>query len=310
MRRLIALAVIAATLWSASTALADEELKDYLESAATAEFHADGIVMSTWGSDSAAATYEVTRTGGMSMVKGPDGDLMLVDGLMAIHRGESWYAVEVGGSTEWVLADRYTLGEATTTTRLGRPARAFSVLEDGRARLRFIVDDESGVPLLIELLDGDGNVFRLATLIDFTSGPSAEPDHPSSYGSHEMLMPTSATGTLPATLAGYRRADTYDAGAGVLQGYYSDGLFSFSVFESKRGRVPDAFAGAATFQAGGSSYLRLLTPSHVWVQWSSPDRSYVLVGDLPPDHLAAVLGELPRPGSPNLFVRLWRRLFG
>jgi hypothetical protein len=309
-RRVVALAVVGVTLWGASTALADEDLKDYLESAAAAEFHAEGIVMSTWGTDSAAATYEVTRTDGMSMVTGPAGDLMLVDGLMAVHRGESWYAVEVGGSTQWVLADRYTLGEATPTTRLGRPARAFDVLEDGRPRLHFVVDAESGVPLLTEVLDGQGNVFRLATLIDFTSGPSAAPDHPSGYGSHEMLTPTTDTGALPATLAGYRRADTYEGSDGVLQGYYSDGLFSFSVFESKRGRTPNEFSGATSFQVADAIYLRLLTPSNLWVQWNSPDRSYVLVGDLPPDHLAQVLAELPKPGNRNIFVRLWRRLFG
>ena len=41
-----------------------------------------------------------------------------------------------------------------------------------------------------------------------------------------------------------------------------------------------------------------------------PDNSYVLVGDLPPDHLADVLQTLPRPGDRSIFVKLWRRLFG
>lgn len=309
-RRALVLGLVAVSLWSTSAAFADEDLQEYLENAATAEFHAEGIVMCTWGSDAVMATYEVTRTNGMSMVHGPAGDLMLVDGLMAISSGAGWYAVGVGGSAEWVLADRYTLGESTPTTRLGRPASEFFVLEDGVPRLRLIVDYESRVPLVTEVLDGEGRVYRLATLIDFTSGPSEEPVKPASYGTTRMLVPTASAGDLPATLGGYRRADTYGDPQGVLQGYYSDGLFSFSVFESKRGRTPDAFAHATAFVVDGATYRRFLTPSHVWVQWNGPDRSYVLVGDLPPDHLGDVLTGLPKPGDRGLFVRLWRRLFG
>jgi hypothetical protein len=60
----------------------------------------------------------------------------------------------------------------------------------------------------------------------------------------------------------------------------------------------------------GAEYRWLLTPSDLWVQWSGEDLTYVLVGDLPPDHLEQVLREMPRPSSGNLFARLWRGLFG
>lgn len=309
-RKVAAIAIVALLVGGASSAFADEDLADYLEDAASAEFHADGIVLCIWDGDSAAATYEVTRNKGMSMVHGPSGDLMLIDGVMAVSGPNGWYTVEVAEAAEWVLADRYTLGDPTATTRLGRAASRVTVYEDGVARLRLVVDDESGVPLVTEVLDGDGKLFRLATLVDFTSGPSPQPATPDSYGSTQMMMPTAATGDLPASLAGYRRADTYGHAGSVLQGYYSDGLFSFSVFESRRGRTPEQFARATVFTVGGASYRRLVTPSHLWVQWHSPDRSYVLVGDLPPDHLISVLGELPAPGDRGIFVRLWRRLFG
>jgi len=308
--RLVAAGVVVLSVWGASSAFADGNLEDYLETAASAEFHADGIVMCTWGTDSVAATYEITRTNGMSMVRGPSGDLMLVDGLMAVESGDGWYAVEVGEAAEWVLADRYSLGEAIPTTRLGRPSSRLVVYEDDVPRVRFVVDDASGVPLVTEVLDGEGRVFRLATLVDFQSGPSEEPAMPESYGTMQMLVPTSAVGDLPPFLAGYRRADTYGEPHGVLQGYYSDGLFSFSVFESKRGKTPDVFMTATVFTVDGSAYRRLVTPSNVWVQWHGPNRSYVLVGDLPPDHLFAVLRELPAPGDRGFIIRLWRRLFG
>ncbi|OFW67082.1 MAG: hypothetical protein A2Z12_04130 [Actinobacteria bacterium RBG_16_68_21] len=309
-KRAIALTIVAFTLWGGATARADDELQQYLEQAAVAEFHATGIVMSSWGTESVAAMYEITRSHGMSMVRGPAGDLMVVDGLTAVGSAEGWYAVEVGEAADWVLADRYTLGAPMPTTRLGRPASELMVFEDGTPRLRLIVDDASRVPLLTEVLDGDGRVFRVATLIDFAPEQPAAPARPQSYGSHHMVMPMAEYSGLPGILAGYRLTDTYGDPNGIVQGYYSDGLFSFSVFESKRGGTPGAFADAAAFTVDGSAYRRLVTPSYAWVQWHAPDRSYVLVGDLPPDHLAAVLVELPRPGDRGLFVRLWRRLFG
>ena len=48
----------------------------------------------------------------------------------------------------------------------------------------------------------------------------------------------------------------------------------------------------------------------MWVQWSSDPYTYVLVGDLPPDHLQQVLSELPRPTSRNILSRIWQGLFG
>ena len=70
--------------------------------------------------------------------------------------------------------------------------------------------------------------------------------------------------------------------------------------------VHDAARPLATVEL----YRRVVTPTSLWVHWDAPDHSYVLVGDLPPDHLTEVLAELPEPGRRNVLVRLWRRLFG
>jgi hypothetical protein len=119
-----------------------------------------------------------------------------------------------------------------------------------------------------------------------------------------------AESDLPGSLAGYRRADAYAGPEGAVQAFYSDGLFSFSVFESHRTATPEAFRSATAFEVGGKLYRRIVTPTVTWVQWHAPDESYVLVGDLPPDHLVEVLRGLPEPGDRGLLVRLWRRLFG
>jgi hypothetical protein len=133
---------------------------------------------------------------------------------------------------------------------------------------------------------------------------------PEEYQHRTVMEPTNASPRLPRQSVGYRLVDAYAAPGGGTQSYYSDGLFSFSVFESKRGSTPEVFSDATAFQVGGETYRRIITPSHVWVQWHSPDRTYVLVGDLPPDHVAAVLPAFPEPGNRAFFVRMWRRLFG
>ncbi len=300
--------VVVSSMALQAVARADEDLEGMLESAAEADFYGVGVVMCSWDGDSAATTYEVTRSHGMSMVHGPDGDFMLAGGLSASRSGADWYALEVGEWSAWSLSERYSLGEPKSTSRLGRSASEVMVMEGDMARARLIIDDVSTVPLLTEILDAEGEVFRLAVMIDFDAEPPAMA-MPDDFHEREMLMPAAPTERLPGSVFGYRMLDSYGADDGV-QVFYSDGLFSFSVFESNRGSRPKDFESATPFKVGEAQYLRIVTPSNVWVQWDAPDHSYVLVGDLPPDHIVAVLEGLPAPGQRGFFVRLWRRLFG
>ncbi len=311
MRRALPLLVILAlTVAATPAAAADDDLAGYLEGAAAAEFHGSGIVLCTWGSDSAGTTYEVTRSSGMSMVHGAGGDLMVAGGTTASRTGADWYGLEVEEWTAWALSDRYRLTDPEPVTRLGRSAVAVTVMEGPVERARMVIDDESTVPLVTEILDGRGNAFRVAVLIDFTPGPQPMPSDMPEMHEQMMVTRTPAPDHLGTEVAGYRRADTYRGDEGTLQAFYTDGLFSFSLFETKRTSRMGAFETATTFEVNGHTYRRIVAPSEVWVQWNAPDHSYVLVGDLPPDHIAAVLTELPEPGDPGFWVRLWRRLFG
>lgn len=310
MRRRITALVAAVLVCIPFTAGADDSLEDLLENSGEGEFRGVGVVMCTWGRDSAAATYSVERSRGMSMVHGPDRDLMLSGSLVAVGSGAEWYALEVGEWSSWALSDRYALGAPEPTTRLGRAATQVVILEEGRPRARLVIDDESTIPLVTEILDGEGRVFRMASLVEFEVGPG--PEHremPDEYSHRTVMESATAASRLPHDTAGYRLVDVYEAPGGT-QSYYSDGLFSFSVFEARRGPTPAEFERATRFGIDGEVYRRVVTPTSVWVHWNSPDNSYVLVGDLPPDHLIAVLRTLPEPGGPAFLVRLWRRLFG
>jgi hypothetical protein len=289
---------------------ADEPLERYLVDGAAAEFAGSGVVMCEWGGGMAAVSYSVVRSGGMTMVEGTGGHVMVSAPMMAVRSDSEWRSLEVDGAASWALSPRYSMGEVQATTRLGRSAHTLSIMEGGLTRARLIIDAETGVALHTEVYDGDGRVFRTASLTEFVPGPIDYPDRPSMVGEQRMIPSIDAVGSLPASAGGYRQVDTYGGPAGSVQGFFTDGLFSFSVFESKRMELPAAFAEASDFVVGGHSYRRIVTASHVWLGWSDADRTYILVGDLPPDHLEAALADMPEPGEPNVLVKMWRRLFG
>jgi hypothetical protein len=303
-RRLVLVAI--GVLVALPTAAAAGDMEEMLDSG-DGSFVASGVVTCTWGEDTATASYEITRSDGMSMVYGPDGDLMLSGALAAAWSGDTAGAFELGGWGDWEMSDRYEVTEGATTM-LDRPATEALVTEGGVLRVRLVVDDETSVPLLTEVFDADGSPYRVASLVEFAAG-APDMDMPDDMPEHEMLMPSDGSPWLPTDANGYRRVDTYRMGK-TNQVFYSDGLFSFSVFETRIGPRPAEFDGATGFVVDGEIYRRVVTPTVVWVHWDAPDHSYVLVGDLPPDHLVGVLEELPEPGRRNLLVRIWRRLFG
>lgn len=309
MRRVAVVALVALMSFPA-TARADDDLAGVLESAMDAEFHGTGVVMGIWGADSAATTYDVTRSEGMSMVSSPVGGLMVSGGLLASQSGTDWYALEVGEWSKWSLSDRYSLAEPIATTRLGRPATAVIVMEGDLVRARLVIDDESTVPLLTEVFDGEGLVFRFAALLEFEPGPSPAMDMPDEFMERTVLMHGEDSPRLPGSVAGYARTDTYVTDGSATQAFYSDGLFSFSVFEAGRGMRPAEFGSGTRFEVGGYAYERVVTPGNVWVHWSTPEHSYVLAGDLPPDHIEQVLDGLPRPGMRGVVTRILLGLFG
>src|SRR3990167_5153065 len=122
--------VVVAVLLIPAPGLADDELEQYLDDGSGAQFHGDGIVMCSWGTDSAAGRYAVTRHDGMSMTNGPSGDLMVTPVATVMRTGSEWYSVDFSDRSEWALSDRYRLGASTPTVHLGRPATVYVVYDN------------------------------------------------------------------------------------------------------------------------------------------------------------------------------------
>jgi hypothetical protein len=185
-----------------------------------------------------------------------------------------------------------------------------TVEESDTVRARIWFDDQTGAALGSEVYDGDGELFRLSWLLDFDPNPRKIYTMMRESGvGYDVVVPAEA-GSLADGVAGYVRVDSYAGPDDSLHAFYTDGLFSYSVFVIEGDIAAGPFVGADLMRVDGAEYRWLLTPSDLWVQWSGEGLTYVLVGDLPPDHLEQVLREMPRPSSGNLFARLWRGLFG
>jgi hypothetical protein len=293
-------------LGSAAPAFADD-FEDLLEAAAEADYAGRQIVVTFFDGETALEIMEIEHAGRMMMVSAEGSESMIGAGRLSAGDGDG---LTVSSWTTMQMSDRYEVGDQHSVRRLGRPANSIEVLEDGRKRMRLVFDDITGAPLVTEVFDGHGKLFRLTSMLEVDEIPHriySSPGHLSEE--FEVLVPT-ARHSMPAGAAGYQLADVYSGPDDTLQAFYSDGLFSFSVFTVDGAASFERFADATVIELRGLKYRRLVSPGEIWVTWESAGTTYVLVGDLPPDHLDAVLGELPKPGRRNLFSRLWSGLFG
>lgn len=286
------------------------DLVDDFGEAGAAEFSGRQLVVS-WSPDGVVAHIaEVGQADGMTAMSGRDGvDYLIGQGKMIEFGAAGIRYLEMATTSTWRLWDGYAV-RARGDDGTGR--RTIEVLEGERLRARYALDATRGIPLSSEVFGRDGSLFRYAALIDVQS---AAPDYMDGMmGSSEMPEPQTRrpaeAATLPDAAGHYWEADTYEAPGG-LQAFYTDGLFRFSVFELSRKTDGGALADEPSVEvAGHGGYHRSHSPGSVSLFWEAPDHSYLLIGDLPPDHLEEVVADLPKPGSPNVLKRAWRWVFG
>ena len=298
----LAIALLATQLGTASA----DELTELIDAAAEADYSGRQIVVTFLDGETTLEIVDVEHAGSLTMVGNSQGQALLGNGKLSGADGglavSEWNAAQ--------MSDKYTAGTPASIRRLNRQATAIDVFENGQLRMRRVFDDATGTPLVTEVYGGDGKLFRLTSMLEVNSLPAqlyAGSNH--GAGEYAVLLPT-ANHDLPDRAADYFLADAYAGVDDSLQGFYSDGLFSFSLFQIEGRGDSSRFDDANTLEMDNRQYQRLVNPGEMWVTWQSGGSTYVLVGDLPPDHLELVLEALPKPGSRNLFSRLWNGLFG
>lgn len=288
-------------------ARADDDLTDYLEDADAATYSGRRLVGTNWDGIEEMGVMDVQHTDGLTMV-GPSPDFAMM-GHGRFRAGSSGVAIDYDAVSDAVVNHTYSLTRSGTQLRSGRPVHVIDIHEGPLLRMRMTVDTATGAPLETEVFDDEGELFRYSTMLEFSPTIDEMADYVDD-GDYAMMLPLDEA-QLPAQIWRYELIDAYSAPGEAEQGFYSDGLFQHSLFTIP-GRVDleSMTREGERWTVDGFDYLRVVTPVEVWVLWNTPDRTYALVGDLPPDHLSAVLAALPRPGQRNWFARVWERLFG
>lgn len=300
-------AVATAALMVAAAAPAHaDDLEDYLEMAASGDYAGRRVVVTIWDGVPHSGVFHVEHAGDMTMVEGRDAATIIGGGKVAVADSGG---VALSAWNPPHLAERYRTGEPKPVTLLGREAVEVVVYEQDRPRAVIVFDTDTWAPLATEIYDDDGEMFRFAAFTELDVRPNKVYAAMRDERSYDVVTQMGSS-NLPATAGGYSRVDAYVDADGVTQAYFSDGLFSFSVFALAGADMSEGFEDTVVMEVDGQPYDVLVNATEVWVRWRTGGGTLLLVGDLPPDHLADVLRSLPAPQAQGLLDRLWSGLFG
>ncbi len=308
-RRLIVVAASALLLvtLSVGSALA-AELEDVLDTARDSTYTASRLVVSVWGRETQVSREFVEHADGMEMVRRESNWSMVGNG-KAATMGDEPGGVVFLSHQEGITTSRYAINEISKATHMSRPCRIVEVMEGDVLRATLVIDDRSGALLIQELFNGSGGLYRRTTLSDFRAYRMYEAPMDGNDVPMEVVMPEESEVLLDEA-AGYQLIGAFGAPGSSEQGYYSDGLFRFSLFVLPGHTFVSGFEEPMAFVSESGVYDMVPTAHAVRLHWTDGSNQFVLVGDLPPDHLGDVLAELPTPDAGGAWAKWWRRIFG
>lgn len=298
----------ATVMWMAAAvpAPAASDLADYLRDADEAIYTGRKIVITVWDGDAAYALLDIEHALGVTLVDRYGDDVVVGAGKMRTGSGDG--AIQFVDWAEEALSTRYSAREADPVLHAGREAVVVDVFEGETRRARLVFDDETHAPLVTEVYDGAGRLFRYSSMVEFTVGAAGMPPAGGDDTPYDVAVPVEEH-DFPSEAGPYRLVDAYGGPDDTVQGFYSDGLFSFSLFVIEGRADIDEMVDGAPFTAGDSEYTIVVAPTESWLLWNAGSSTYVLVGDMPPDDLELIVADLPRPNRWNWFQRVWHNVF-
>jgi hypothetical protein len=309
MRRFVSLVLVlvmvpASVAWGA-------ELDELLERSSQASYSAEQIISCSTPDGVRDAVVRLAQADGEIRVGSAvteEVEVFSGDGDWTLSRGDGVVTSATVTEAEAFEAPAYEVEEAGGRLLLGRRATAYRLFRDGVLRAELVFDDAMGAMVMATTYAADGSVYCQRRFVSLDPTPPVFPAAKEDLDPGAEIQSVDHVSTnLPDIVAGFQRLDLYEDEDGFRFAYYSDGFFSFAVFETPtRVMLPDGVVA----EIGGEVYERSFTAGQATYVWESRVGGMALVGDLPPDMHESVLAALPRPEEPGLFRRLWRRLFG
>ena len=306
MRRLLSLVAVLVVV--PATAAFGAELDELLERGQEASYSAEQIISCSTPDGVRDALVRIDQVGGeLQLTSNATDDVEVIAG------DGGWTITSDGGLVAQASVDGaesggdeiYVVEEEGAVEYLGRVAMAYLLVRDGEPRAELTIDDETGVVVKAVTLTIDNETYCERRFVSLdTEAPVIDKNGVDGVDNPPTLVETSS---LPEEVSGFDLLDQYEDESGVRFAYYSDGFFSFALFETPTAvAVPDSTP--VEFESG--NYRRVFTAGQVTYVWETRDSGMALVGDLPPDLHETVLAEMPHPEDPGLFRRWWRALFG
>lgn len=307
MRRLVAL-VAAIVVIPASVATA-ADLDELLDRSREASYSAEQIISCNTPDGLREAVIRIAQDGGDIWIGSTAG------GDVEVTAGSGgWTLLRAGDAVKSVSVDAgesaddplYAVEGEAASLFLGRSAMTFNLIRDGILRAEIVFDQQTGALVEATTFLDDGSSYCQRRFVSFDPrSPNLELVAPVEAETFHELENVATE--LPEAIAGFQRLDLYLDDDGSTFAYYSDGFFSFAVFETP---TTVALPGGISVELGESSYQRSFTAGQATYVWETRSGAMALVGDLPPDLHGSILAALPESDPAGLLRRLWRSLFG
>jgi hypothetical protein len=295
------------TLLPATAAMATD-LDELLGEGKEASYSAEQIISCSTPDGVRDALVRIEQVGGeLRLTSSVTDDVEVISGAgdWTLTRADDVVARSTVDSGNDQADPLYTVEDEGPVEYLGRAAMAYLLIREGVPRAELVIDDETGAVVQAVTLTIDDEVYCERRFVSLdTETPVIEEVAPESDSTPPTLVETSG---LPEVVAGFELLDQYEDEDGVRFAYYSDGFFSFALFETP---TPVAVPGSLPVEFGSGVYGRAFTAGQVTYVWETTNAGMTLVGDLPPDMHEEVLAEMPHPQDPGMFRRWWRALFG
>lgn len=309
MRAVVVLLIMAFAVVPATGALA-ADLDELLDRGKEATYSAEQTISCSTPDGVRDAVVRITQTGGdLTVTSNVTDDVEVASG------AGTWTMTQGGGLVAEAAVEAsegdekeplYTVEDEHAVEYLGRAAMSYLLIRDGERRGELTFDDETGALVEAVSFTIDGEVYCERRFISLETDVDEATESVSTElaGTEPSVVETS---TLPEVVSGFDLLDQYEDEDGLRFAYYSDGFFSFAIFETP---AAVALPEATAVELGSGVYQRAFTAGQVTYVWETRNGAMALVGDLPPDLHEGVLAEMPGPESPGLLRRWWRNLFG
>lgn len=307
MRRLLVLTCVLVVVPATGALAAD--LEELLDRSRHASYTAEQVIACSTPDGPRDAVVRITQVEGelrVSSTLSEETALVAGEGDWTLTR-EGGLVAEASVDAGKIKSDPlYSVEELGGVEYLGRAAMAYLLVRDGEPRAEVVIDEDTGAMVQAVTLQLGGDVYCERR---FVSIDDDAPELEAATVEGEQSVPPSLTAPtdLPPEVSGFDLLDRYEDEDGVRFAYYSDGFFSFAVFETA---TVVALPEAVDVTLPPGVYRRVFTAGQVTYVWETPTGGMALVGDLPPDLHEQVLTALPHPNPPNIFRRWWRSLFG